>query len=392
MTTWQITKLLAAREIGERLRSKAFLASTAVTLAIVLGIALLPGLVGGDDTTTYDIGVSGRAAEELALALPAAADGLGDVAVDVRTVDPAEGERLVRDGDLDAVLLDGEVVVHEELTGDLELLVQATSAEVSSRAALAEAGVSGAAVEAALHPDPLEVRALDPPDPDEDDRDGIVFLGTVLLYGQLFGFGYWVASGLVEEKSSRVAELLLTKARPSQVLLGKIVGLGVVGFVQLLAIVAVGIAAAAAADAIDFPPGMPGVVAMVLGWFVLGYAFYSCLFAIGGALASRAEELQTTTTPVSMVVVASFFAAMFTQDDPGGTLAVVTTYIPTTAPLVLPIRQAAGELAAYELVGSIAIVLATTFLVVRVASKVYAGAALHVRGSLKLREALRRAE
>jgi ABC-2 type transport system permease protein len=385
-------RVLITREISERARSKAFVASSLLTLAIVVAVAVLPGLLADDDGTTYDIGVSGERARLVADALPVAARSIGDdIVVNIHEVDPADADRLVRDGDLDAVLFDDEVVVHEELAGNLQLLVQATSAEVSSRAALAAAGVTGAEADAALHPEPLAVRALDPPDDDEETRDSLVFAGTIVLYGQLFGFGFWVASGLVEEKSSRVAELLLTKVSSNQLLAGKIIGIGVVGFVQLIAIVGVGLGAAVATGTVDLPPGWAGSVAMVLGWFVLGFAFYSCLFAVGGALASRAEELQTTTTPVSTIVMASFFAALAAGGDPGGTVARIATYVPSTAPLVLPIRSAAGELAWWELVASVTIVITTTVVVVRLAARAYAGAALHVRGTLKLREALRRA-
>jgi ABC-2 type transport system permease protein len=268
---------------------------------------------------------------------------------------------------------------------------QAAAAEVAGRAALADAGVSDAEAAAALHPEPLAVRALDPPDPDEDTRDGLVFVGTMLLYGQLFGFGFWVASGLVEEKSSRVGELLLTKVRPGDALAGKVVGIGIIGLAQLLLFVVVGLGIAVAVGSVELPPGTAGVAVSVLAWFVLGFGFYSCLFAIGGALASSVEELQSTTSPVTMVVVASFVVALVAARDPSGLAAVIGTYVPTTSPMVLPIRQAAGELAWWEMVVSVAILLATTVAAVRVAARAHAGAALHVRGAMKLRDALRAA-
>lgn len=391
MRTWQVTRLLAAREITAKVRSKAFLVSSGVTVLMIVGLAFLPGLVGGDDS--FDVGVGGAPADAAALTTQlGAVAGALDVDVTVRDVAAADADRLVEAGDLDAFVTGDEVVVDEELDGDLEAVVQTALADVRARATLAELGVTAAEADDVLSPQPLRVRALDPPDPEEGDRDALVFFGTVILYAQLFGFGFWVATGLVEEKSSRVAELLLTKARPAQVLTGKVVGLGIVGFVQLVGIVGVGLVAASVSGAVDLPPGIAGVVAMVLGWFVLGYAFYACLFAIGGALASRAEDLQTTTTPVSMVVILAFFAALAAGGDQSGTIAAVTTFIPATAPLVLPIRHAAGELAWWELVGSVAVVLASIVGAVWLAGKAYAGAALHLRGTMRLREALRRAD
>src|SRR5690606_19391117 len=154
-------------------------------------------------------------------------------------------------------------------------------------------------------------------------------------------------------------------ATPSQILAGKVLGIGLVGFVQLVATVAAGLVAAVAAGTVDLPPGTPGAVAMVLGWFVLGFAFFSCLFAVGGALASRAEEMQATTAPVTVVALLAFLAAAAAGGDPGGTLARVATFVPPSAPLVLPIRHAAGELAWWEVIVAVAVVGATTVLVVR---------------------------
>jgi ABC-2 type transport system permease protein len=363
--------------------------STLVTLVIVAGVAVFSAVVQDDGPATFDVGVAGADAESVSDAL--AAGGPAGVEIDVVDVDADQGERLLRRDELDALLVDGEVVVLEEIDERLEAVVQAAAADVEGRAALEDAGVSEAEADAALHPEALAVRALDPPDPDEDARDGLVFVGILLLYGQLFGFGFWVATGLVEEKSSRVGELLLTKVRPGHALAGKVLGIGIVGLAQLVVFVVVGLSIAVGLGAVDLPPGATGVAASVLIWFVLGFGFYSCLFAIGGALASSIEELQSTTSPMTMVVVASLVVALATGNDPSGVVAVIGTYVPSSAPMVLPIRQAAGELAWWEMATSLAILAATTVVVVRLAARAHAGAALHVRGSMKLRDALRAA-
>ncbi|HEX2119616.1 MAG TPA: ABC transporter permease, partial [Acidimicrobiales bacterium] len=205
----------------------------------------------------------------------------------------------------------------------------------------------------------------------------------------LLGFGYWVASGVVEEKASRVVEILLAKAPAAQLLAGKIVGIGVLGLVQLVGFVVLGLVVASASGSVDLPPETVPVAIQVVAWFVLGFAFYSCLFAMGGALASRAEELQSTTTPLSFLAMGSFFAAIFAGGDPDGPVARVATFLPPSAPLVLPVRVAAGEVSAGTVVLSVAIVLVSIAAVVALAARVYAGGAMHLRGQLKLRAALR---
>jgi ABC-2 type transport system permease protein len=196
-----------------------------------------------------------------------------------------------------------------------------------------------------------------------------------------------VASGVVEEKASRVIEVLLAKAPPGQLLAGTVLGIGVIGLVQLLAFVIIGLVAASVSGSVDLPPETLPVAVQVLGWFVLGFSFYSSLFAVGGALAGRVEDLQSTTAPLAFVVMGSFFAAISAGGEPGGPVARVCTFLPPVAPLVLPIRVAAHEVGAGTIVVSVALVL-LSIVVVALAGRVYAGGALHLRGQLKLRTAL----
>ena len=150
-----------------------------------------------------------------------------------------------------------------------------------------------------------------------------------------------------------------------------------------------GLTTASVAGSVELPPETISVAVQVVGWFVLGFAFYSCLFAVGGALASRVEELQSTTTPIALVAMASFFVALGSGDEPSGPVARVATFVPFSAPLILPIRIAAGEVGAGTIAVSVAIVLASIVGAIALAARVYGNGALQLRGPLKLRHALR---
>src|SRR5262245_14511574 len=313
-------RLVLSRELRTRLVSKLFLASTAITAAVLIAIVVIIGATAGDDTVTYDVGVVGSGPAAVADTAADLARGVEGVKLDVRELaDRAEAERLVEAGDLDAALVDDDLVVKVKPEPRLATLLQAAHREVFIGQALQGAGVA--------EPPPLTVAALHPDDARED-RGAVAFIGVLLLYGQILGFGYWVASGIVEEKSSRVAELLLAKARSSQLLAGKLVGIGSLGLAQLLVLVAAGLGTALALGQVDLPPGTFGLIAAVLGWFVLGYALYSCLFAVAGAIASRPEELQATTMPLTLLTVSGFFAAVFAQEDPTGVVARAATFFP----------------------------------------------------------------
>jgi len=388
LTPRRAVMLIIRRELSERTRQKSFLISTGVTLLIVLAIAVLPGLLGDDGPKTYDIGVVGAGGAPLAEALPRVDLG-SDVRVTTRTLaDRAEAERLVEDGTLDAAVDGDAVVVDEELGGELEALVQLANRDVRAQQALVAAGVSGDQARAITDPPPLRTVALDPPDRERDDRRTLVTFGVFFVFGQIFGYGFAVASSVVEEKASRVVELLLAKIRPRELLTGKIIGVGALGFGQLVLFMAVGLAAATASGSIDLPPGTAGAAVLVLGWFLLGFILYSALFAMAGAVASRVEELQNTSSPITFLIMAGYIGTVAAAGDPGGAVARVTSFFPFWAPLVMPIRMAAGEATAGEVVIVTALVLVTAVVVVRLAARIYAGGALRTRGRIKLREAM----
>jgi ABC-2 type transport system permease protein len=278
--------------------------------------------------------------------------------------------------------------VHEELNADLEALLQLANRDVRAQQALAAAGVSDEQAAAITDPAPLRTAAIDPPDHERDDRRTLVTFGVFFVFGQIFGYGFAVASSVVEEKSSRVVELLLAKVRPGELLTGKIVGVGTLGLGQLALYMVVGLVAASATGSIDLPPGTGSAFVLVLGWFLLGFAIYSALFAMAGAVASRAEELQNTTSPITFLIMAGYFGTFAAIGDPSGLMARIMSWIPFWSPLVMPIRMAAGDASALEAAAAAVVVLVTVALVVRLAARVYAGGALRTRGRIKLREAL----
>jgi ABC-2 type transport system permease protein len=281
-------------------------------------------------------------------------------------------------------------VAEAEVDEQLNLLVQAASRGVRAQQTLQAAGVPPGEIQAALAPPPLPVRSLEPVDEDAQSKRTIATVAVFLLYGQLIGYCFTVAMGVVEEKSTRVIEVLLAAVRPVQLLAGKIIGIGLVGLIQLAFIGAVGLAVAVAAGSITLPPDAAGTIGSVLLWFLLGYAFYSSMFAVAGAIVSRQEELQNTATPLNLLLLASFFVA-FTASVTGGdtTLARVSTFLPPVAPLVMPLRIAGGDAAPWEVAVALAVMLVSIVAVVLLAARLYEGAILRTGARVKLRDAWR---
>jgi ABC-2 type transport system permease protein len=383
-TPAQLVRLVAGREISTRIRDKGFLVGSAVLIVLILGMLVFQvAMNSGSDTTRIAV-VGGSPAVTEALRAQGDAQGT-DVEV-VAYDDEAAARTAVEDGDVDAALLSPAGAQPELLVesggGQTERLVQGAVQGMAISQQLAESGVTLQA------PPEVDVVALDP-NADADLEAAVVALvGVVVLYSLLILFGQFVAQGVVEEKSSRVVELLLATMRPWQLLAGKIVGLGLLGLAQMLVIAVIGIAGALTFDVVSLPGRLIGTVLTVIAWFVLGYAFYASVFAAAASLVSRQEDLGSVITPASLLLVVGFVISIQAAQDPTGTLATVTSFIPGLSPLVMPVRQAAGGAQWWEVVVSVVLMLVSIAAIVRIGGRIYSGALLRTGGKVKLREAL----
>jgi len=383
-TPAQLIRLVAGREISTRIRDKGFLIGSAVLIVLILGMLVFQVAVNsGTDTTRLAV-VGGSPA--LGEALAAQGDAFGTEVTVTGYDDEGAARSAVEDGDVDAALLSPAGVQPELLVesggGQAEALVQSAVQGLSISEQLAAAGVR---LDAAPT---VDVIALNP-DAGADLEAAVVALVAVfVLYTLLFLFGQFVAQGVVEEKSSRVVELLLATMRPWQLLAGKILGLGVLGLLQMLVIAVVGVAGALAFDVVDLPGQLIGTVLSVVAWFVLGYAFYASVFGAAASLVSRQEDLGSVLGPVSILLVVGFFFAVPAAQDPSGTLATVASFVPGVSPLVMPVRMAAGAAQWWEVVVAVVLMLVAISVIIRIGGRIYSGALLRTGGRIKLREAL----
>jgi ABC-2 type transport system permease protein len=385
----EATALVVRREIRERLREKAFAVSTGINIVIIVAVVIIASLVGGDDER-FVVGYSGLSE---AAVVKSAADGGRSIGVDIdpREVGADEAGAGLEDGSLDAVVASGQIRAKDEPPDELVTLLQAANREVRAAAALEQSGVDGEAARRALSPPPLEVSTLEPVDEEEEGKAGVAFFAILILYGQLLTYGYWVAAGVVEEKASRVVEVVLSTIRPAHLLAGKVIGIGLLGLGNLLLTVGIGLAVAQATGALDVDGSILGAAALALAWFVVGYAFYACAFACAGALVPRQEELQSSMTPLTLTILVAFFVAFAVLNDPDGTLAHVTAFIPMTAPVTMPPRIVTGDAPAWEIAASLAVTIGASVALIPLAARIYSGGVLRTGSALKLREAWRAA-
>jgi ABC-2 type transport system permease protein len=390
MSGREAIRLVVRREVTERVREKAFAVSTGVNIVIIVAVVIIAAIVSGDEER-FVVGYNG--ATEAAVVESAASAGRSvGVEIDAaRQVGADEADAGLEDGSLDAVVASGRIRAKDEPPDELVTLLQAANREVRAARALEQSGVDPEAARRALEPPPLEISTLEPVDEDDEGKAGVAFFAILILYGQLLTYGYWVSAGVVEEKASRVVEVVLSTIRPAHLLAGKVIGIGLLGLANLLLTLGIGLAVAQATGALDVDSSIVGAAALSLAWFVVGYAFYACAFACAGALVPRQEELQSTMTPLTLTILVAFFVAFAVLEDPDGTLAHVTAFIPMTAPITMPPRIVTGDAPAWEIVASLAVTIGASVALIPLAARIYSGGILRTGSSLKLREAWRAA-
>jgi ABC-2 type transport system permease protein len=382
LSSSQLVRLVAGREVATRIRDKGFIISSVVILLVIVAAVVIQVVTGSGDEESR-VGLVGGDAS-----LVSALEAQGEASdVDVEVVefdDEAAARTAVDDEDVDGALLagDDELLVRESAGGTLEAVVQGAVGQLAVAEQLTAAGIGE------LDVPEVAVTALDADAAADEQRVVAAVFGVVILYSLLILFGQFIAQGVVEEKSSRVVELLLATMRPWQLLAGKILGLGLLALGQIVAIGVVAVVAALAFDVVEVPGDLISTVAIVIAWFVLGYAWYAAVFAVAASLVSRQEDLATVLMPTSMVLIVAFFIGIQAASDPGGLLARVTSYIPGLSPLVMPVRQAAGEVALWEIALAVVLMVVAIVLVVRLGGRIYSGALLRTGGKIKMREAL----
>lgn len=394
--TWPAIRLVASREIGRLLRSKAYIVTTLLLVAaVVLGPVAISLATGGDDDGQR-VGFT-PAAAHLAASVDGTVDATGAEITTSAVDDRGDGEQAVADGDLDALVdVEGsstEVVVQSGVDPALEATLTAATQQLALNEAIADLGGDPADVAGGVTAATPVVTSLDPED-DFDPAALIAALATgVLIFVAIMTSGQLIAQGVVEEKQSRVVEILLSTLRPWQLMVGKVAGIGVVALAQVVLVVGAAVGTVLALDLVD--PGMMDVgstAAWAVVWFLIGFVTYA--FALGGAasLVSRQEDVGAVLAPFTALMMVPYIVgvsiAPYAPDSP-----VVTwlSIVPFCSPLLMPVRMAVGGVAGWEIALSLGLALATIPVVIWLASRIYSGAVLRSGARIKVKDALRSA-
>jgi ABC-2 type transport system permease protein len=380
LSFWSRVRLVARRELLERTRQRSFVISTVISVLILVGVIVAPSLL--DRPTSWRIGVTNIEARELAdtakqLLLAAEPDASMTI-VEYQTEE--SGRNAVKAGKIRSLIIgrsEGDrsvppLVVVDRRVGDTEQTVFDAAIQLRRIARdSARLGISDSDAAALAAPGRFDTDAINRPDTQREGDINIARVAGVVMFIQVLQFGMAVATGVVEEKSSRVLEVLLGRMRPRALLTGKLLGIGALGLAQSALFIACGLIAIEAVGSVNLSGGSLVMLASLLGWFVLGYGLFSALFLMAGAVAGRQEDLQNTSGLSMTVAMLAYFGSVFAAGAPESAAARIVSMIPFSAPMSMPVRIASGDATAIEVVVAIVGMLATLVGLVALASRIY---------------------
>jgi len=380
------TWLIANRELRLGLRARSFRITTALLVVAVAAAILIPAALHGPPKT-HKVGVVSGTPAAL-LTVRTAAKIYNATVQQVSFKDLATAEAALRDGSVEAVLVPGRevLIARAPYAG-----VPATASSVEGALALAGGLVGNAGVVTKPTPAPsLPIRGLTPPLTGLSVRlTGLAV--SIVMYMIILLYGSRIAIGVSEEKQSRVVEVLLAAVRPTQLLLGKVLGLGILALVQALAIVVTFVVLGEATSSSLFHSASLEVVAVGALWIVVGYAFYCTAFAAAGSLVTKASDATNVSMPVQLPLIISYvltFAVLYGDSVPAYYW--FFAYFPPTAPVSMTILVAMGAVSPWQVAASVVLCLAATVAMAWAAGRIYGRAILHSGSRLKWRQAWRR--
>jgi ABC-2 type transport system permease protein len=387
---WTQVWLLAKREFVERGRSKPFIITMALLAVAILAIGPIVGAVSGGEPEATVVGLLGTEPPGIEAEMINQGDLFGVEIEVVRFESNDEAQAALKAGDVAAVLIDGAQLNFYDNTspGLTTLVIRAVDVTVT-RSSLEELGLSEAEIAAVQDPAPLSVSTIEDTDPQEEAKRGAAFFGAIVLYVSIIMFGQFVAMGTVEEKQNRVVEVLLSRVRSWQVLVGKVAGIGLLGLLQLAILLGAAYTSAQLAGFTDIDVaaiGLP-IISGVFFWFILGYTFYAFLYAAVGSTVSRQEDLQGAIMLPIVLILPGYLLAIAAAENPDGAFARFGSLLPMWAPFVMPVRVAAGSAELWEVAVAVVGSILGAIALVWIGSRVYRGALLRTGTKVKLRDA-----
>ena len=386
------TRVIAKREFLERVRSKWFVAGTLLGPIFMVAIVLIPALIagqGGEGTKVQIADKTGVLAEPLAKALRDEQWHPEIVAPDTPETTLLERVRTKQLNGFITIAPDAldNGLIHYQGDNGSSQKVERTIFRVVRKVVLRARGLRQKLTPSQLDDMMKEVNVLPEHTTGKEAVSGLAtfFIGYIvafILYMAITLYGVSVMRSVVVEKTSRVMEFMVAAVKPRALMGGKILGVGAAGLLQITIWLAMGAITLAYRDEIlglfgasgggaALPPVDAIQIAIVIVYFLLGYFFYSALYAAAGASVSSEQEIQQVQMPITMLLVIGIICLQMIGNDPRGSSSAVMTMVPLWSPMLMPMRYVLGGATLTDVGISLAILAVSTYLVVRAAAKIY---------------------
>lgn len=387
------------REFVERVRTRWFWVSAILGPVFFAGIILLPALMarGGGirhvvvvDGTSTGFGTQVAEALSAGRSFRARAIAAGPGTVDSLTRE-VEGKRL--DGFLlvtDSLVATGRAEYRASNVSSIQAIeeLQRTLSRIVVKARLELAGVNPTVVDRAQIRIAVDTKKISRGRTTAESAGGSFFTAyimAVLLFMAILLYGVNVMSSVLEEKTNRIMEVLVSSLRPFQMMLGKVLGVGAVSFFQFLiwgvsarilfsqrqALVNKMAEGADTSRALQMPAIPLGTIAVFLAFFLGGFLLYSAMFAAVGAMSSNEQEARQAQQPVMYLLMVAYLSIFALTNDPNSSFSIALSLVPFTSPIAMPVRWTAGNLPLAEVIASLAILAVAIVGVTWIAARIY---------------------
>ncbi len=234
---------------------------------------------------------------------------------------------------------------------------------------------------------------------EEEKANGNVFaimLLSIVLFYAIYFCAYQVSSSITTEKTSKIIETLVTSTSPKTIVLGKTIGIGVVGLLQLILLVGTALISAKAFldpelinSILDISAITPYLGIITIIYFILGYLAYALLYALTGSTVSKPEDIQSANGPVAMLAVIGFYLSYFTMMNPTSSLNIFASIFPISSPFCMPFRTMMGLASTTDVLISIAVLIITILIIAKVTIKIYSNAILNYGTKMGIKDIMK---
>ena len=223
-----------------------------------------------------------------------------------------------------------------------------------------------------------------------------LMLLSMVLFFAIYFCAYQVSSSITTEKTSKIMETLVTSASPRSIVLGKTIGIGLVGLAQLVVIVGTALASAKAFlepemlnSVLDMSCITPSLGIITVVYFILGYLAFALLYALTGSTVSKPEDIQSANMPVAIISVVGFYLSYFTMMNPTSNLNAIASILPISSPFCMPLRIMMGLAEPKDIVISIGVLIITSIVIAKIAIKIYSSAILNYGSKMSFKDMIK---